>query len=100
MVMIKELQRRILKNKLDHKFNTTDIELEFLLAYGELAEAFEAWHKKKPDLGEELADTVIYILGIAEILGIDLHKEVEMKMDKNEKRKYSEKNGVLIKEDI
>jgi hypothetical protein len=43
---------------------------------------------------------VIYILGIAEILGIDLHKEVEMKMDKNEKRKYSEKNGVLIKEDI
>jgi len=53
--------------------------------------------KKKDDLGEELADVAIYLLGIAEILGIDLGHEILHKMDVNEKRQFIHENGVLKK---
>lgn len=99
MSTLNSLQKQVLANKLAHGFNTTNIELEFLLTYEELSEAFEAWRKKKPDLGEELADVMIYLMGLAEILGFDLDKEVSAKMAKNAKRKYIRKNGVLLKED-
>lgn len=99
MSALKSLQKRVLANKIAHGFNTSNIELEFLLTYEELAEAFEAWRKKKPDLGEELADVMIYLMGLAEILGFDLDKEVAAKMAKNEKRRYIRKNGVLLKEE-
>lgn len=99
MSTIKMLQERALANKVAHGFNTTNIELEFLLTYEELGEAFEAWRKKKPDLGEEFADVAIYLMGLAEILGFDLDREIAAKMEKNEKRKYIRKNGTMIKEE-
>ena len=48
-------QERIYRNKVAHNFNITDIPLEFSLTYGEMAEAFEAWRKKKSldEIGEE-----------------------------------------------
>ena len=56
-----------------------------------------AWLKGKDDYGEELADVAIFLLGISEISGIDLEKEILHKMDKNKKRKYELKNGVPIR---
>lgn len=53
--------------------------------------------KKKDDLGEELADVVIYLLGLSEILGINLEQEILNKMEKNEKRQYVKIDGVLTK---
>ncbi|GAG35156.1 unnamed protein product, partial [marine sediment metagenome] len=64
MVDLKKLQKEIYKNKVNQNFNVTDVNFEFNLVYGELAEAFEAYRKKKPDLGEELADVIIYLLGL------------------------------------
>ena len=56
--------------------------------------------KNKPDYGEELADVAIYLLGIAEISGIDLEKEIINKMEKNSKRVYKKnEKGILIKEE-
>ena len=99
MTNLKELQKQVLENKINHGFNTTDLNIEFCLAYGELGEAYSAWLKNKEDLGEELADVAIYLLGISEILGFDLGKEIEAKMEKNKKRIYKKnKNGVYIKE--
>ena len=60
----------------------------------EVGEAFEAWKKKKPDLGEELADVAIYLLGLAEILDVDLGQEVRRKMDINRRRRYGVVDGV------
>lgn len=77
MTDLKKLQEEIYQNKVDKGFNVTDINKEFCLTYGEMAEAYEAWRKNKNDLGEELADVAIYLLGLAEILGIDLEKEIE-----------------------
>lgn len=100
MVDFKKLQKDVYQNKVNKGFNITDLNQEFCLAYGELGEAYMAWLKKKNDLGEELADVVIYLMGISEILGLDLENEIVHKIKKNSKRIYKEVNGVLIKEEV
>ena len=93
-------QKEIIENKKRHGFNTTNLDMEFCLAYGELGEAYISWLKKQDDVGEELADAVIYILGIAELQNIDLGKEIKNKIEKNSKRVYKKnEKGILVKED-
>lgn len=99
MSSLKSLQEQAMANKIAKGFNVTDVPFEFMLLTEEVAEAFEAWRKKKPDLGEELADITIYLMGLAEMLGFNLDDEVAAKMAKNAKRKYVRKNGVLLKEE-
>lgn len=91
---LKQTQKNIYQNKIDKGFNVTNIDKEFCFLYGEVGEAYEAWRKKKDDLGEELADVFIYLLGLAEILNIDLESEVLHKVNKNKYRVYKEINGV------
>ena len=95
----KQLQKDVYQNKVNHGFNVTDLNMEFCLAYGELGEAYMAWLSKKEDLGEELADVTIFLMGIAEILGIDLEEEIEHKIKKNSKRVYKKVNGLFVKEE-
>ena len=83
-----EMQTEVYRNKIAKGFNVTDIPLEFCYLQGELAEAFEAWNKKRDTVGEELADVAIYLLGLSEILGVDLQAEIERKMKINERRRY------------
>ena len=95
---IRSAQKLAWNNKTAKGFNTTDVPLEFCLLNGEIAEAFDAWRKGKQDVGEELADTVIYLLGLAEMIGIDLQDEVEAKIEKNVARAYQRlPNGALVK---
>ena len=94
---IKEMQKAVFQNKMDKGFNTTDVNKEFCLLYGEVGEAYDAWRKKRDDLGEELADIAIYLMGLSEILGVDLGQEIEHKMKINENRSYENIDGVLIK---
>ena len=75
----------------------TDVCMEFCYTHEELSEAFHAYMKKKPDLGEELADVTIYLLGLSEILGINLEQEILNKVEKNEKRRYVQKDGVNVR---
>jgi NTP pyrophosphatase (non-canonical NTP hydrolase) len=96
---LKKLQKEVLQNKINHGFPIDDINLEFCLTFAELGEAHTAWVKKQDDVGEELADVVIFLMGISEILGIDLEEEIENKIKKNTKRKYKTINGVLMKVD-
>ena len=94
MIDLKQVQKGVYQNKLDKGFNVTDINKEFCLTYGEVSEAYEAWRKKKEDLGEELADVAIYLLGLSEILKIDLEDEILKKVYKNSKREYKIIDGV------
>lgn len=89
-----ELQKQVYQNKVDKGFNITDVNKEFCLLYGEVAEAYEAYRKKEEDLGEELADVAIYLLGLAEILNIDLNTEIINKVQKNKNREYKVIDGV------
>lgn len=94
MIDLNKIQKDVYQNKLDKGFNVTDINKEFCLTYGEMAEAYEAWHKKKDDVGEEIADVVIYLLGLSEILHIDLEEEILRKINKNKHREYKVIDGV------
>ncbi len=89
------VQKAVYQNKLDKGFNVTDVNVEFCLLYGEVAEAYEAWKKKQDTVGEELADIAIYLLGLSEILGVDLASEIEKKMKINREREYQVIDGVL-----
>ena len=88
------VQKRIYQNKVDKGFNVTNIEKELCLIHGELAEMYEAYRKKQPSIGEEMADVAIYLLGLAEILKVDLGTEIDRKMEINEHRQYANIDGV------
>ncbi len=94
---IKEMQKLAYDNKVKKGFNIDNIEMEFCYLYGEIAEAYEAYLRKKEDLGEELADVAIYLMGLSEILGIDLQKEIELKIEKNKNRVYKVENKVATR---
>ena len=85
---VRAAQKLAWENKQAKGFNTTDVALEFGLLHGELAEAFTAWRRQQPDLGEELADVALYLFGLAEMTGIDLQAEIEHKLHKNAARCY------------
>lgn len=89
MVDLKELQKEVFRNKVEKGFNTTDIASEFCRAYEELSEAFSKHNKNQPGVAEEFADVMIFILGMSEILGFDLEKELVAKIKKNRNRKYN-----------
>ena len=88
MVDLKELQKEVMRNKLEKGFNTTDVALEFCRAYEELSESFSKHNKNQPGVAEEFADVMIFILGMCEIMGFDLEKELVAKIEKNKRRKY------------
>ncbi len=92
-----DMQAAAYQNKLDHGFNVTDVNLEFNLLYGEVAEAYEAYRKQKADLPDELADILIYLLGLAEILGVDLEEATIAKIQRNQERRYKKVNGVYTR---
>ncbi|MGH3569148.1 MAG: MazG-like family protein [Pseudonocardia sp.] len=86
---ISHAQKLAWNNKIEKGFNTTDVALEFGLLTAEIGEAFTAWRKRLPDLGEELADIVIYTMAVAEMTGLDLDGEIERKIAKNHQRIYA-----------
>jgi NTP pyrophosphatase (non-canonical NTP hydrolase) len=98
-VEIRLAQEHAWKNKLAKGFNTTDVPLEFCLLNSEVAEAFDAWRRGRPDVAEELADIAIFLFGLAEMVGADLQEAVEAKLAVNEARVYKRlPNGVLVKD--
>ena len=88
MIDLKELQKEVMRNKLEKGFNTTDVALEFCRAHEELSEAFSKYNKNQDGVAEEFADVAIFLLGMCEILGYDLEAELTKKIETNKNRKY------------
>lgn len=100
IMQLREIQKLAWDNKVTKGFNTTDVPLEFALAHAELSEAFEAFRKKPDQLGDELADVLLFLVSIAEMRGVDLESAVEAKIAKNAARAYRRnEEGVLVKTD-
>jgi len=93
MVDLKELQKEIMRNKIKKGFNTTDIALEFCHAHEELSEAFHKYNKREDGVAEELADVAIFLLGVSEILGYNLEKELVRKVKINKNRVYKKEKS-------
>jgi hypothetical protein len=97
-VDIRSAQLLAWENKVAKGFNLTDVPLEFCLLQGEVAEAFDSWRKGRVDVGEEMADVAIYLLGLAQMTGVDLQDEIEAKIARNAECGYRRlPNGVLAK---
>lgn len=88
MIDLKELQKEVIRNKIEKGFNTSDMSLEFCRAHEELSEAFSKWNKNQDGVAEEFADVAIFLLGLCEQLGYDLETELLKKVETNKKRKY------------
>lgn len=88
MVDLKELQKEVMRNKIEKGFNADNVALEFCRAHEELSEAFSKHNKNQPGVAEEFADVMIFILGMCEKMGFDLEKELVRKIEINKKRKY------------
>ena len=93
MVDLKELQKEVMRNKVEKGFYTTDVASEFCRAYEELSEAFSKYNKNQDGVAEEFADVMIFILGMSEILGFDLEKELVKKIETNKNRKYKKEKS-------
>ena len=95
-----EMQKAAWENKVEKGFNTTNVGKEFCYLTSEVGEAYMAYLRNKDELGSELADIGIYLLGLSEMLGYSLKDEIEKKMAINKNRKYKlNKYGVLIKDE-
>jgi NTP pyrophosphatase (non-canonical NTP hydrolase) len=93
MVDLGELQKEVMRNKIEKGFNTTDVAMEFCRAHEELSEAYSKFSKSQNGVAEEFADVAIFILGMCEILGYDLEKELVSKIEKNKNRKYQKEKS-------
>ena len=92
-VDLKQLQKEVMRNKLEKGFNTTNVALEFCRAHEELSEAFSKHNKNQDGVAEEFADVAIFILGMCETMGFDLERELVSKIEKNKKRKYKKEKS-------
>lgn len=93
-----ELQQAIVAHKRQRGFNTTDMTLEICLLQAEIAEFFDAWRKQEDGQGAELADIAIYLLSIAEMVGVDLGEEILRKMAVNAERRHEQHpSGVMVR---
>lgn len=92
-VDLKKLQEEVMRNKLEKGFNTQDVSVEFCRAYEELSEAYSKFSKREDGVAEEFADVAIFLLGMCEILGYDLEKELVRKIEINKNRRYIKKQA-------
>lgn len=99
MIDLNQKQKEVIENKVNHNWPIGDIKGEFCYLYGEVGEAYDAWLHQKEDLGGELADVALYLLGISEMLGFSLEDEIIKKMEINRHRKYIKVDGKEIKID-
>ncbi len=97
MLDIKKLQKEVFQNKVNKWFNTTNVTEEISNIHAEVSELYDAWRKKLPDLGEEMADVVIFVLWLAEMLDIDVEDELKKKIKKNKNRVYKNIDWVLTR---
>lgn len=82
MKSLREWQKEITKYAIDHgfKWEREDVDTMLLRIHSEISEASEAARDEKwDDFAEELADIFIRLANCAEVMGIDLEREVERK---------------------
>jgi len=99
---LKQLQVRIMKNKIKKGFNLDPkkIEVEYVCLGEEISEMFMALRKgNKEEFLEALTDLFIYLVGLFGIFKVDSYELITQKIALNEKRVYQKsKSGHLVRE--
>ena len=94
MIDLNELSEQVYANKLEKHFNVTDVGMEICFLHGEVSELWDAYIRKRGSVGEEMADILIYLLGLSQILNVNLEQELLKKIEKNHRRVYKMIDGV------
>jgi len=105
MSEIQQLQQRIHKNAVEHGWYDSDVNIpeKLCLIHSEVSEALEDYRKdnmgisyeengKPVGFDTELADIVIRVLDLAQYMGVDIKKAVEIKHEYNKTRPYKHGN--------
>ncbi len=101
---LKDVQSYVLKMKTERGFNTTDVFYECCLLAEECGELISAVRKNNKggsvgsgsvigNVGEELADVLIYVSSIANMHNIDLEQALRDKEEKNKQRVWKRNQG-------
>ncbi|NKB65822.1 MAG: hypothetical protein GKR89_02060 [Candidatus Latescibacteria bacterium] len=101
---LKDLQDYVVQMKLERGFRTDDTIYECFLLGEELGELFKAVRKAEGsgriandstagEVGEELADCLIYLCSIANQMDVDLEQAFRAKEDKNKRRSWPRTNA-------
>jgi NTP pyrophosphatase (non-canonical NTP hydrolase) len=125
LLTFEEAQAEVMAHKRRMGFNTTDIETEFGLLMEELGELHNAWRKlrsprprrlarlmiwarlrKRPpvlaysmQVRDEIADVLIFMLSLTDMLGLQAGEAVAAKMRLNAQRTYTTlPNGTQVKQ--
>ena len=102
MLTYQDIEERIIEFRNERDWaqfhNPKDLAISIMLEASELLETFQ-WsgtdlevREKHSEMQEELADTVIYCILLANELGIDLLQAVDRKIDANKKKYPVEKS--------
>ncbi|MBR9689756.1 MAG: hypothetical protein GOV01_02595 [Candidatus Altiarchaeota archaeon] len=99
MVNLSDLQEEIMRNKKARGFNTTDVGLELIFMteeLGELAKAYVKSNRKfaseinnREDILNGVADVLIYGIAICAMMGEDVGKVLENKIEFNKTRTHN-----------
>lgn len=85
-----KLQKDIFNNKVNRKFNTTDVGKEIILMTEELGELAKAYKRNnKEDMADAVGDIMVYCLGLCEMLGLDSEKLLQDITQNNSTRTHS-----------
>ena len=96
---LNDMQKAIYGNKINRKFNVTDVGKEIILMteeLGELARAYKNSDKKpareisnKPEMVDAIGDLMVYCLGLSEMLGISAQEALENIIENNTRRAHT-----------
>ena len=87
MIDLKLISQQILENKLRRNFPTNDLGHEIILLKKEVEEVEESVDDLE-NLKQELADVIIFSISIARIIGADIEKEIQDKIEYNKIRTH------------
>jgi NTP pyrophosphatase (non-canonical NTP hydrolase) len=103
---LKKLQEKVVKFRDDRdwkQFHTPkDLAMSIAIEAAELMECFQ-WKNKEEvenyvkseksiEIEEEMADIIVYLLNLSDVLGVDIIKAANEKLDKNNKKYPVEKS--------
>lgn len=89
MISLEWCKREVTANKKRTGALIGDTSHELCLIGDELKEAVEAFEENLDNLGEELADIILFVCAVADNEDIDLEKEIKDKIEKNKHRVWT-----------
>lgn len=90
---MEDLQKKIFEWS-QKTFNHPDMMTVVVRGNKEMSELISSVHHKQSneEIAEECADVAFFLLQLCEMVGHDLHTEIEAKFEKNKQRQWSKGN--------